>query len=118
MSHSTKLFFDGSCKLCRHEITYLAPKLAGKLDLVDISAANFSGYQGVNRNAMLQQIHLWDGQRFIIGLSATLYYWRLAGMRFLPWLLDLPVVNSLANRAYLYWAKKRLKCTDNQCNLP
>lgn len=118
MSEEIKLFFDGSCKLCRHEINYLAPKLQHKLQLVDISAPDFAGYEGVSKQAMLAQIHLWDGSNFIIGLAATLYYWRLAGMRFLPWLLSLPLINTIANQAYLYWAKKRQRCTDNQCELP
>ncbi|WP_229796876.1 thiol-disulfide oxidoreductase DCC family protein [Alishewanella tabrizica] len=118
MSNAIKLFYDGSCKLCRHEINYLAPKLQNKLLLVDISAADFMEYQGVPKQAMLEQIHLWDGSRFIIGLAATLYYWRLAGMRFLPWLLSLPLINTLANKAYLYWARKRLRCTDDHCELP
>lgn len=118
MSDHIKLFFDGSCKLCRHEINYLAPKLQHKLQLIDISAADFTGFAGVSKQAMLAQIHLWDGSRFIIGLAATLYYWRLAGMRFLPWLLSLPVIQWLANKAYQLWAKKRQRCSDNQCELP
>lgn len=118
MPDNIKLFFDGSCKLCRHEIDYLAPKLALKLELIDISATDFTGYAGVSKQAMLAQIHLWDGERFIVGLAATLYYWRLAGMHFLPWLLSLPLINFLANKAYQYWAKKRLRCNDTQCGLP
>ncbi|WP_423186982.1 thiol-disulfide oxidoreductase DCC family protein [Alishewanella sp. d11] len=117
MSDKVRLFYDGSCKLCRHEINYLSPKLRHKATLVDISAEGFTGFEGIGKSAMMAQIHLWDGSRFIIGLAATLYYWRLAGMRFLPWLLELPVVNPLANKAYQYWARKRARCTDNHCDL-
>ncbi|EJI85895.1 hypothetical protein AEST_12970 [Alishewanella aestuarii B11] len=112
-----KLFFDGSCKLCRHEMSWLGPKLSGKIELIDISAPAFTGFAGVTRSAMLAEIHLWDGKRFITALPATLYYWRLAGLRFLPWLLSLPLITSLANRAYYFWAARRKGCSDGQCDL-
>lgn len=113
--HTKILFFDASCRLCRHEIGWLAPKLADKLTLVDISQDAFTGHAGVSKSTMLAQIHLWDGQRFLIGLDATLYYWRLAGMRLLPWLLALPGVNAVAQKAYLVWASRRQRCNTTQC---
>lgn len=112
-----KLFFDGSCKLCRHEMSWLGPKLATKMELVDISLPEFTGFAGVDRSAMMAEIHFWDGAKFIKGLPATLCYWRLAGWRFLPWLLNLPLVFPLANWGYQYWAKQRLKCSDGQCDI-
>ena len=111
------LFFDGSCKLCRHEINWLGPKLQDKMQLVDISQADFEGFKGASKAEMMQQIHVWDGQQFQIGLTATLFYWRLAGLRLLPAILAFPLLRPIANWAYLYWAKKRQRCTDGQCEI-
>ncbi|MCC5450393.1 DUF393 domain-containing protein [Rheinheimera sp. UJ51] len=111
------LFFDGSCKLCRHEINWLGPKLKGKMQLVDISQPDFTGFNGASKMQMMQQIHVWDGQQFLIGLTATLFYWRLAGLRLLPAILAFPLFRPIANWAYQYWARKRLNCTDGQCEI-
>ena len=112
-----KLFFDGSCRLCRHEINWLGPKLRGKIELVDISKPDFTGFAGVSRSQMMAEMHLWDGERYLTALPATLYYWRTAGLRFLPWLLSLPLVNTLANKAYQFWAARRQRCVNGQCDL-
>ena len=111
-----KLFFDGSCALCRHEIKWLGPKLQQKLQLVDISNQNFQGYQGASKQQMLAVIHLWDGNQFITGIDATLSYWQLAGWRFLPWLMSTPLCYPIAKWAYNRWAASRQRCSNNQCD--
>ncbi|MEE2002381.1 DUF393 domain-containing protein [Alkalimonas sp. MEB108] len=112
-----KLFFDGSCALCRREINWLAPKLKPHLELVDISADDFSGFAGVTKSAMMQQLHLWRHDHFLIGIDASLYYWQLAGHTRLVALLRLPPCYWLASKAYAYWASKRSHCTGGDCAL-
>lgn len=106
-----KLFYDGSCPLCRKEIAWLRPKLQNQLELIDISEDIFTGYGDATREQMMQQIHLWTGTHFKIGLDASLSYWHMAGWRFIPWILQRPGIYWLANQAYLYWAKRRVRCS-------
>ena len=112
-----KLFFDGSCKLCQREINLLAAKLRPQLELVDISADGFTGYAGVSKTAMMQQIHLWDQDHFITGIDASLHYWQLAGHRWLVAFLRLPPCYWLATKAYTYWARSRSNCSTGDCPL-
>ncbi|GAB2591332.1 thiol-disulfide oxidoreductase DCC family protein [Nitrincola alkalisediminis] len=104
-----RLFYDGKCPLCEKEICYLNPKLLGKIALIDISEAGFEGWGGVSKQAMMKKIHVWTGQNFLIGLDATLYYWRLAGLSLPAKLLSLPLVYSIANAGYNIWAHWRYR---------
>jgi predicted DCC family thiol-disulfide oxidoreductase YuxK len=112
-----KLFFDGSCALCRREINWLAPKLKPHLELIDISTESFSGFAGANKAAMMQQIHLWREDHFLIGIDASLHYWQLAGHSWLVAFLRLPPCYWLASKAYAYWAAKRSNCSSGNCTL-
>lgn len=104
-----ELYFDNSCSLCRTEIRHLAPRLRGKIKLIDISEAGFSGARGVSRDAMLQRIHLWQGDKFLVGFDATLFYWQAAGLRLLVWCFRLPGIAALAHWAYDRWAQRRAR---------
>ena len=106
-----KLFYDGSCRLCQREINWLAAKLTPHLELVDISAEGFNGFAGVTKQAMMQQIHLWQDDHFIIGIDATLHYWQIAGYSKLVSLIKLPPCYWIAKKTYAYWAAKRRNCT-------
>lgn len=112
-----KLFYDGSCRLCQREINWLAAKLTPHLELVDISAEGFNGFAGVAKQAMMQQIHLWQHDHFLIGIDATLHYWQLAGHSWLVAFLRLPPCYWLAKKAYAYWAAKRAHCINGDCTL-
>ncbi|MHA7880763.1 MAG: thiol-disulfide oxidoreductase DCC family protein [Saccharospirillum sp.] len=102
-----ELYYDNSCGLCRTEIRHLAPRLEGKVRLVDISEPGFEGAHGVDKNAMLQRIHLWQEGAFVTGFEATLLYWQKAGLAPLVWCFRLPGVRHLAHWAYDLWARKR-----------
>ena len=67
--------------------------------------------------AMLQQIHLWQHDHFLIGIDATLHYWQLAGHSWLVAFLRLPPCYWLAKKAYAYWAAKRTNCINGDCTL-
>ena len=112
-----KLFYDGSCKLCQREISALAPKLTPHLQLIDISQEGFTGFAGVSKRMMMQQIHLWDQDHFIIGIDASLHYWHLAGYRKLVAFLRLAPCYWLAGKAYNYWARSRANCAKGDCTL-
>ncbi|MFY0663755.1 MAG: DUF393 domain-containing protein [Natronospirillum sp.] len=102
-----ELYYDNSCGLCRAEIRHLAPRLQGKMTLIDISATDFNEAHGVHQLAMLQRIHVWDGERFHTGIDGTLYYWRVAGFGWLTTLLSWWVIKPTATWAYETWAQRR-----------
>ncbi|WP_200834014.1 thiol-disulfide oxidoreductase DCC family protein [Nitrincola tapanii] len=104
-----KLFYDGSCGLCQREIRHLRKRLVGQVALIDINQPGFYGWQGVSKEQMMQEIHLWNGQSFVKGLEATLVYWRLAGLGLIVALIRLPGVFWMANKAYRAWAAWRLQ---------
>jgi predicted DCC family thiol-disulfide oxidoreductase YuxK len=113
-----RLFYDGGCRLCQREIAHLAQPLAGKMQLVDINDPAFSEWQGVDKLQMMRQIHVWTGERFLVGLDASLYYWRAAGWRVLPWLLSLPGVYQCAKLGYALWANWRFRdVRKRQCRI-
>ncbi|WP_088330546.1 DUF393 domain-containing protein [Lacimicrobium sp. SS2-24] len=111
-----RLFYDRSCRLCRHEIHWLKPRLQEKITLVDISGEGFSGFAGASKAEMMANLHLWDGNQFITGIDATLYYWRLAGFGWLTSIISFAPLYWLADKTYRYWAKKRQQCMDGVCD--
>ncbi|MFC3851735.1 thiol-disulfide oxidoreductase DCC family protein [Salinispirillum marinum] len=102
-----ELYYDKRCGLCRAEIHHLAPRFRNKMILVDISAPNFTGAHGVEPLAMLQRIHVWDGERFHIGLDGTLFYWRVAGFGWLTAILSWRWIKPVAAWSYDTWAQRR-----------
>ncbi|WLD58515.1 DUF393 domain-containing protein [Salinispirillum sp. LH 10-3-1] len=102
-----ELYFDNSCGLCRAEIRHLEPRLRNKMTLVDISASHFTGAHGVDTLTMMQRIHVWDGERFHIGLDGTLFYWREAGFGWLTAILGWRGIKPMAGWAYETWAQRR-----------
>lgn len=103
------LFYDGRCSLCAREMKLLAPRLAGKIFLKNLHDVDFKEFAGVGKTSMMQQLHLWDGQQFITGFDASLYYWQLAGFHRTTRLLRLPVIYATSNGCYRWWARWREK---------
>ncbi|WP_139243677.1 thiol-disulfide oxidoreductase DCC family protein [Alkalimonas amylolytica] len=108
------LFYDGRCSLCAREMKLLEPRLTGKIVLKNLHDANFEAFKGVGKISMMKQLHLWDGQQFITGFDASLYYWQLAGFHRTTRLLRLPplyVISRLGYRLWAHWREKSGKCS-------
>ena len=106
-----RLYYDGGCGMCRREIEHLRSRLEPELELVDISAPAFEPPAGYTLAAMMERIHLHDGEQMHVGLPASLAYWRMAGggFRLLAALMRLPGIFALADWAYNRWAAWRLR---------
>lgn len=63
------IFYDASCPLCHREITLLKKYDAlEQIKLVDCSPTNFSGEDGLSRDAMMKLIHARDAAgQWIVG---------------------------------------------------
>ncbi len=116
MTKTATLYYDGSCGMCRREIEHLRHRLERGAELVDISTPDFSPPSGHSLDQMMERIHYFDGQQMLIGLPASLAYWRLAGggFRMLAALLGLPGLFQIADWGYNRWAAwriKRIRCS-------
>jgi predicted DCC family thiol-disulfide oxidoreductase YuxK len=123
-----RIYYDGLCPLCVNEMRHLERLDQGrKLDLQDISAADFSErFPHIDPIQADRILHgeLEDGT-LIYGLDVTVLAWRLAGrgrwVAFLRW----PLVQPVADRVYLFFARHRHRisgwfgrpqtCTDDRC---
>jgi predicted DCC family thiol-disulfide oxidoreductase YuxK len=101
------IFFDGSCPLCRAEIShYRDIDEACGLSFVDISAPHAATPDGITRQQAMARFHVRaaDG-RILSGAAAFVEVWRrLPGWRWLARLAALPggvAVLELAYRSFL-----------------
>jgi predicted DCC family thiol-disulfide oxidoreductase YuxK len=114
------LYYDGKCPLCLREIRALERLRADRLQLVDVHLYEPAPGEPT-RDSMLLRLHLRtaDG-RWLSGVDATVKAWSHTRWGFLFRPLRWPLLASLADRAYDYWARRRydgLYC-DSSCARP
>ena len=144
------VYFDASCRLCNSEIqTIKLHDAANNLILVDCSAKEFDDRpfktEGVTRNAMMERLHVRDGQGVwfkgvasfellyrTVGLSAIANFWggkytRPLAEFFYPWIARHRQALSRTGLHLLYEAwgkyearrayKRSRKCHEGQCSI-
>jgi len=105
-SNST-VFYDGSCPLCRAEISYYRRVDQGaSLCFVDISEADAQTPFGIDRSQAMERLHVQSADgRALSGAAAFVEIWkRLPGWRRAARLATLPgamTILELAYRAFL-----------------
>jgi predicted DCC family thiol-disulfide oxidoreductase YuxK len=107
MEVSDILFFDGKCPLCMREVRLLSRIADAGLALVDLHTV--PEQQGApTRLEKLAALHLRtaDGS-WLTGVDATVRAWSHTRWGFLFRVLRWPLIGSLADLAYRYWARKR-----------
>jgi predicted DCC family thiol-disulfide oxidoreductase YuxK len=96
------VYFDGSCPLCRREIS-LYQSLSSKqlLQWVDVSAPTALPC-GLTCELAMQRFHVRDAQgRLYSGAEAFSVLWRcFSGWRVLGWMTAVPPLSWLAEAAY------------------
>ncbi|WP_432726460.1 thiol-disulfide oxidoreductase DCC family protein [Variovorax sp. W6] len=104
------IYFDASCAICSAEMGALKARDAGgRLQLVDCSPASFTGGPAP-REALMATIHVSDAEgRVHIGVPAIRICRTAVGLSSGSFLLDLPVVAPLADRAYALLARNRYR---------
>ena len=104
------VLYDRSCPLCRSEIERLAHRdHAGRLQLVDISAADFDpDLWNFSLESLNRALHVRcpDGQ-WLIGVSAVAHVYRQVGLGWLWWSSRLPLLSRLMQILYLRIARHR-----------
>lgn len=122
------ILIDGECPLCRHEAALLRrlDRGRGRLALVDIAAPTFDPAPlGVTLNDVMGSIHgiLPDGS-LVTGVEVFRRAYAAVGV---PWVLAWtrwPIARSIADAAYVWFAKNRLRltrrknCDSGRCAMP
>ena len=126
------LYFDGACPLCAQEIKLLRAKASpARLLFVDISEDGFDASAvGFSLEAMQSSLHarFSDGD-WVMGLDATLWSWRAAGLGIWVTPVSWPVMRPLLNLGYRFFCRWRphlawlphpdgsRRCHDLQCDI-
>lgn len=99
------VFFDGGCPLCRREIQhYQSLRARAAIRWIDVTREPESlvNAAGLSRREALAVFHVIDRDGHMHkGVSAFVALWReLPGYRWLARLVSLPIVHTVADRAY------------------
>ena len=107
------VFYDGKCGLCRREIQHykrIAPE--GVFDWVDITVdASSLEKLGVAYADGLKLLHAQDAQgKLHVGVDAFILIWQqMPRWRLLAHIIALPIIRTVANKAYNGFAAWRFK---------
>ena len=124
-----RIFYDGSCIVCATEIEhYLRRDREGRLEPVDISAADFNpAPYGISREEFMAQLHAIDSSgRVYRGVEAFRAIWQAfpesTWLGLLGRFISLPGISALARLAYRgfarirkYLPKRQSDCARGHC---
>lgn len=111
-SQKLKIFFDGRCYLCSHEIDiYRRRNEQGRLEFVDISHANFKPEEyGVDPVSVNKEFHVQTADGMLLkGVSAFVAIWQVlpGGWQILAKTANLWPVKKVMQGGYFVFAKIR-----------
>jgi predicted DCC family thiol-disulfide oxidoreductase YuxK len=126
-----RIFYDGACVVCAGEVEqYRRRDRASRLQLVDISAADFNPLPfGIPLQAFQYELHVIDRAGTVYrGIDAFRAIWQafpdVRLFRLLAWLVTLPVITTLARLGYRcfarlrpYLPKRRVACATGRCRI-
>lgn len=125
-----QVFFDGECPLCRREITFLRRRDGGRgrVSFEDITAPGFDATRhGLERKDLTGRIHgvLPDG-RIVDGVEVFRRLYDAVGLGWLLAPTRWPLLRPLADAAYRWFARNRLRitgrhemeCVADRCAVP
>jgi predicted DCC family thiol-disulfide oxidoreductase YuxK len=130
------IFYDGQCPLCLKEMRHLMRLDKDKqLRLIDIYGNSFvDEFPEMQDKPVLQKLHGYlvtsqlkgpDSRQLLTGLDVTYHAWRLAGKGWMVKPLRWPVIRTISDYLYLWFARHRFRLSYlltgqrrcNQCQL-
>lgn len=126
-SKAVRVLYDGECPICVKEISllqFLQRNRTDKVDFVDISLLEYdeSRYEGVSyETAMAEMTVIDENNKVHRGVPAFAVMYSAVGLGWLGRLISLPIIRPLMDRAYIVFARNRLKwtrrenCTTGRC---
>lgn len=106
-----EVFFDGQCPLCNREIEMVRRKdKLGRLQLTDISKADYQPVMGIDLEDLMKEIHgrYADGS-FVTGVEVFREIYDRIGFGWLVSISRLPVLRQLLDLAYRVFAYFRFR---------
>lgn len=120
-SKTTRVLYDGECKLCKVEIAGLKWLARSKpnVEFVDITNADYdpSLYSGVTYEQAMQEMHVVGplDQVYTQGDAIRAMY-RVSGLGWLASLTELPGVKNVCDQMYIRFAHYRLRKAFARCD--
>lgn len=109
-----KVLFDGECPLCAREISFLRRRdRRGLIAFEDIAAPGFDAKRfGLDQHAVMSRIHgVLPGGTVIEGVEVFRRLYTAVGLGWLVAPTRWPILRGLFDRAYLVFARNRLRWT-------
>jgi predicted DCC family thiol-disulfide oxidoreductase YuxK len=110
-----RVFYDAECPLCAREIALIRrlDRGRGQVDLVDLSATEFDATEfGLEQKTIEDRIHgQWPDGRIVEGVDVFIALYGAVGLGWLAAPARWPGLRWLLDRAYLWFARNRLRLT-------
>lgn len=118
-SGSVRVLYDGECPICVKEISllqFLQRNRAEKVDFVDISLPEYDGTKyGVSYEIAMEEMTVIDTNNKIHrGVPAFTVMYSAVGLGWLGRFISLPLIRPVMDRAYVMFARNRLKWTGRE----
>ncbi|XP_056094189.1 uncharacterized protein LOC130072897 isoform X2 [Rhinichthys klamathensis goyatoka] len=116
---SGSVLYDGECPICVKEIRllqFLQRNRAEKVDFVDISLPEYDGTKyGVSYEIAMEEMTVIDTNNKIHrGVPAFTVMYSAVGLGWLGRFISLPLIRPVMDRAYVMFARNRLKWTGRE----
>lgn len=106
------VYFDGACPLCRREISWLKTFNSPTLHFIDISTNDFVPPGNFSRETLMGQIHaIEESGALYTGVEVFRQIYSRVGLGWLVAPTAWPGLKWLFDRAYVWFAKNRLRIT-------
>lgn len=109
------LLFDGGCPLCLREVRFLGEKDShGRLAFVDIDATDYDPSQhfGISYREAMGRIHAFTAEGVVLrDVAVFREAYRLIGLGWIYAPTRWPLIGSVVDAFYAFWANQRLRLT-------
>ena len=109
------MLFDGACPLCRREVSFLRNRDSlTYLSFVDIDSCDYNPelYKGISYREAMGRIHgITSSGEILKDVQVFREAYRLVGLGWIYAPTTWPVIGSLIDQVYRFWAQRRLSFT-------
>ena len=105
------VLFDGNCGICSKEIAfYKRISQSGQFVWQDINSIDLKKKYNIELYSALKHLHVIDNEKVLIGVDAFARIWgNIKYFKMLSFLIQLPLIYSLAKYFYNIFAEYRFK---------
>ncbi len=115
MQNKFTFLFDGGCPLCLRETIFLKKKdVLNKINFIDINNDSYNPllYKDISYAEAMSNLHgILENGDIIKGLDVLAYSYKLIGLGWVYYPLEIEFLSPILRLFYKYWAKYRLKLT-------